>query len=437
MSYPTSRLVQLGLAGVLLALLAVVLPWVAVVAWLWLALLTAAAIMDLRLSRDTAGVTLRRSVPARSRLLEPCAFGYSVRNPCQRALDYDVLDELPAALGGDARLPTLQVAAGETQTLEQTLVPRRRGSHPLGPCYLYVRSLLGLFVRRCAFEDGQSFHVYPADSWPERSNLSSRTLRHELGLRPRRPRGAGGEFESLREYGRGDEPRRIDWRASARARKLIVRNFHVERNHTVLIAVDCGRLMGAHVDQESKLDHALSATVSLVRACAQSGDRIGFMAFDDELRAFVAPQRSSAALAPILEATLALESRPREPSYRALAEALQQKQKKRALIVILSDFVEGASGPALESYLGSLARRHCVLLVGVRDRLLQELDTPCPDVSGLQLYRRLLLQDLAVARGTAIARISRLGVQTLDLDPAEITVPLLDRYLEIREAGLM
>jgi uncharacterized protein (DUF58 family) len=420
-----------------LALASLLQPGAAVAAWLALALLACVMGLDFRASRAAPAPTLQRSFPARARLGESCVVSYELRNAARRALDYELLDELPEVLGGDARIGPQRAAALELQVLEREVTPRRRGSHTLGPSYLYVRSPLGLFVRRLEFAAGPLFHVYPAEAAPPPRGLGSRTLRHELGLRPRRPRGTGGEFESLREYTLDDEPRRIDWRASARARKLIVRNFHVERSHTVLIAVDCGRLMGALVDRQSKLDHALSATISLVQACARSGDRIGFLAFDRELRAFVPPQRSLSALPPILEATLALEPRAYEPSYRALAEVLQQKQKKRALIVVLSDFVEGASSPELEAYLGALARRHCVLLVGVRDRLLREIEQPHPEVSGLELYRRVVLHDLDVARGTAVARITRLGVQTLDLDPAQITAPLLDRYLEIREAGLL
>jgi uncharacterized protein (DUF58 family) len=317
------------------------------------------------------------------------------------------------------------------------ITPALRGQRALGPSVVYAVSPLALFVRRHMFEHGQALGVYPASSFPEHRGLSSRSLLAELGLRPRRPRGAGSEFESLREYTPDDEPRRIDWRASARSQKPVVRDFHTERNHTIMVAVDCGRLMAAQSGGASKLDHALAAAVSLVRACAQGGDRIGFVAFDEALRAWVPPQRPARALVPILEATLGLAPRACEPSYRTLANVLQERQKKRALIVLLTDFVEGASTPGLEAYLALLARRHCVLLVGLRDRLLREIEAPAPEVAGLDVYRRLVLQDLDVARQAAVARIARTGVQTLDLDATQITAPLLDRYLRIREAGLM
>ena len=435
--YPTARAALCAFGVALLAVVSLLLPGSAALVWLLLLALACVLALDLRALYQLPAPTLERGLPLRARLHEPCRIRYSLGNPGAQPLHVGLLDELPAELGGDLQRGPWQLQPGAFETFEHVVTPRQRGLRALGPSHVYASSPLALFVRRFGFEHGQALGVYPAHALPERRGLSSRTLLHELGLRPRRPRGAGSEYEALREYTPDDEPRKIDWRASARSQKPVVREYHSERNHTVLVAVDCGRLMAAHSDGASKLDHALAATVGLVRACAQGGDRIGFCAFDDALRAWVPPQRPARALAPILEATLALQPRACEPSYRALAGVLQERQKKRALIVLLTDFVEGASTPGLEAYLSLLARRHCVLLVGIRDRLLRELATPAPEVNGLDVYRRLVLQDLDVARQAAVARIARTGVQTLDLDAAQITAPLLDRYLQIRDAGLM
>jgi uncharacterized protein (DUF58 family) len=267
-------------------------------------------------------------------------------------------------------------------------------------------------------------------------SLQSRKLRPERGLSRARPRGASMEFASLREYCPSDEPRRIDWRASARARRLMVGDVHLERSHAVLIAVDCGRLMSGHATRTaSKLDCALGSSIDLAQACIRNGDRVGFLALDRELRAFVAPQRRSAVLASILEATLEVTPSAHECSYRKLLEVLRERQPRRALIVVLTDFTEGGHAHELETYLALLARKHVVLMVGIRDVLLRELDRAQPTVAGLGIYRRLVLQELDVARATALSRLGKLGVHTLDLDAASITTPLLARYQSLFESG--
>ena len=126
-----------------------------------------------------------------------------------------------------------------------------------------------------------------------------------------------------------------------------------------------------------------------------------------------------------------------EPDYRILVETLARQQKKRALVVVLTDFVEGGTSRGLEDYLAVLARRHCVMLVALRDRMLREVDEREPEISRERLYRRLALQDLVAEREAVLMRIGRFGAQVLDLDPSQITAPVLNRYLAVRDAALI
>jgi uncharacterized protein (DUF58 family) len=205
----------------------------------------------------------------------------------------------------------------------------------------------------------------------------------------------------------------------------------------VIVAVDTGRLMAAKTGGDSKLDCALDCAIALARLSGQFGDRVGLLAFDQELRALAKARSGAAGVGALIEATLELRPRPFEPNYRVLAETLARHQKKRALVVVLTDFVEGSASRELESYLAVLAHRHCVLLVAMRDRLLGELAVREPNIARSRLYRRLALQDLAVEREAALRRIAQFGVQTLDLDPVRITAPVLNRYLAIRQAALL
>jgi uncharacterized protein (DUF58 family) len=297
---------------------------------------------------------------------------------------------------------------------------------------------MGLFRLRSKLPGGGSIAILPLASTPQRqSGLSHRSLRDELGIRPRAARGEGTDFESLREYVAGDDPRHVDWHASARRGRVIVRQHQTERHHTVVIALDTGRLMAGLIEKSSKLDYAIDCAIALARASKEFGDRVGLIAFDRELRVFARPRAGFGGVGAIVRATLALNPFPFEPNYRVLVETLARYQKRRALVVVITDFVEGSASRELEEYLALLARRHCVMLVAMRDRLLSELTEPAPDISRELLYRRLALQDLAGEREVAIARMAAFGAQTLDLDPARITAPVLNRYLAIRQAALL
>jgi len=195
--------------------------------------------------------------------------------------------------------------------------------------------------------------------------------------------------------------------------------------------------MAARIGMDSKLDHAVQCGIALARASKEYGDRVGLLGFDRELRVLARPKPGRSGVGLMIEATLPLQPRPFEPNYRVLVETLARYQSKRALVVVLTDFVEGSASRELEAWLGVLARRHCVMLVALRDRLLAELDQREPEVSRARVYRRLALQDLAVEREAALGRIRRFGVQTLDLDPEQITAPVLNRYFAIRQSGLL
>jgi uncharacterized protein (DUF58 family) len=395
------------------------------------------ALVDWAVSRRDRGPQVERLLPARLLKGKAAAIIYKLARPEAPSTTVCVLDELPGELGGDLVIEGVKVGPGRRAEVAREVLPRSRGRYQLGPTYLLWRSRLGLLQFRASMAGAGQVAILPPAAAVRRTGLTQRSLREELGLRPRPARGEGTEFESMREYVDGDDPRHVDWHASARRGRLMVRQYQTERRQTVFVAVDTGRLMAARVDAISKLDHALECAVALAHASREYGDRIGFVAFDRELRTLVRPRSGANCAGALVQATLDLTAHQTEPSYRVLVETLAQCQKKRALVVVLTDFVEGSASSELESYLGVLARRHCVLLVALRDRLLAELDDREPEITRDRLYRRIALQDLALERAAALARIRRFGAQTLDLDPAGVTAPVLNRYLAIRQTALL
>ena len=381
---------------------------------------------------------IERILPARLIKDRSATVTYRIRRGAGPATTIDLLDELPDALGGDLRVAGVKLDRDRRIEISREILPARRGTFELGPTLILWRSRLGLLGLRAGVLTRSAVVILPPASTPQRRvGLNHRSLRDELGLKPRPLRGEGREFESLREYVNGDDPRHIDWRASARHSHLQVRQYQTERRHTVFVALDTGRLMGAYVDGTSKLDHAINCAAALARASIGYGDRIGFLAFDSALRLFARPRSGPAGVGGLIDATSALAPTSFEPDYRIVVETLARHQKKRALIVVLTDFVEGGTSRGLEDYLAVLARRHCVMLVAMRDRMLREVDEREPAISSDRLYRRLALQDLVAEREAVLARIGRFGAHVLDLDPSQITAPVLNRYLAVRDAALI
>lgn len=435
---PSPLLVRLFALTALGAVVSLPLPWLTAPTIAVAVIIALLSALDWLMSRRDPAPRVERTFPPRLVKDRSVSVSYRIARLDASVTSIDVLDELPEAVGGDLLLEGIRLGRDRRTEIARTIVPGRRGKFELGPILILWRSQLGLLNLRAAIASTGTVVVLPPASMPQRrSGLTRRSVFDELGIKPRPLRGEGSEFESLREYVTGDDPRHIDWRASARHTRLQVRQYQSERRHTVMIAIDTGRLMGAYVDGTSKLDHAINCASALARASIGYGDRVGFLAFDSMLRLFMRPRSGSAGVGALVEATSPLKPASSEPDYRILAETLARYQKKRALIVVLTDFVEGGAARSMEDYLAGLARRHCVMLVAMRDRILREADRREPAIPRDRLYRRLALQDLAAERETVLARIGRFGAQVLDLDPTQITAPVLNRYLAIRDAALI
>jgi uncharacterized protein (DUF58 family) len=420
--------VALGVAAVALPVL-----WPAAVG---AALLLAALLArDALLFRRAPAIEIERRLPARAVEGRACDLEIRLRNPGSLPVRAEVFEAISADLGpADPHWPRVVLPAGDALALHYSVTPRIRGDRPLGSVLLLERSPLGLLRRSALGPSDQVLRVYPdATRFLRPEALDPKRVLAALGVKPARRRGEGMEFESLRDFVPGDDPRRLDWAASARRGRPVVRLYQHERNHTVVIALDGSRLMAGRIGDRSKLDYAVDASLALTYAAIGAGDRVGMAVFDRELRGFIPPRRGRADLGEFVEMLRPVQPRMVEADFQTLARTLAMRQRQRSLLVILTDFVEADATPFVTP-LAVLARRHRVLLVAVRDRVFRELDAAGSEQGegALALYRRIVLDDLLREREVALGRLRRRGLQTLDLPPEAITAATLNRYLAIR-----
>jgi uncharacterized protein (DUF58 family) len=386
----------------------------------------------------TPHIEIERHVPDRLAVGREAEFELALKNPGAQPVEVDLFDELPRDLcGQDPHFADVRVPAGESSTLRYRVVPRERGERALGVAAALVRSPFGLLRRRELCPAGAPAQVFPdASRFLRPEALDTRRLLALLGVKPAARQGDGMDFDSLRDYVPGDDPRRLDWRASGRRGRLVMRQYRHEESHRVIVAIDSSRLMGARgaASEEgpgrSKLDHCVDASLALVYAALGSGDRAGLVVFDREIHARVAPCARRAELGLFVAALRDVQPRLVEADYRALCRSLLAQAGGRSLFVILTDFAD-APGAAVQAPLALLARRHRVLLVAVRDPVFGDSSAQGRAAKS-DLYRQIVLDELLREREEALAKLRRSGVQTLDLPHGELTAPVLNRYLAIR-----
>jgi len=312
------------------------------------------------------------------------------------------------------------------------LRPTRRGEAVVEAFTARWEDPLGLVARTVEIPIDRRIPVTPDIRSVREQALQFFTRRDFLsGLRMQRYLGEGSEFESLREYQPGLDPRGLDWKATARHRKLLVREFQAERNHPVIIAIDSGHLMREPIEGIPRLDHAINAALLFSFVALKSGDRVGLLSFDDRIREFLPPRRGAASFPRLQSHCSRIEYSDRETNFTLSMAELRQRVRRRSLVVCFTDFVDTITAQLMVENLKRLGSRHLLLFVGLRDSGLEGLRNARPS-DALAVHRSVVAEELLRERGAVLAELRRSGIQCLDCTPAELSNALIAQYLRIR-----
>jgi uncharacterized protein (DUF58 family) len=345
-------------------------------------------------------------------------------------LDEDLEPQPPTSL----RVPRARRGAAHAQV---ALVPRRRGRLLVKALHARWTGPLGLVRRQTRSPVGATIAVVPNVRAVRAAAIRYFASREFLaGLKVERYLGDGSEFESLREYVPGMDHRAIDWKASAKHRKLHAMEFRAERNHQVILAVDTGHLMREPLGGIPKLDHAVNAALLMAYFGLRTGDRVGLYGFDERPRSFTEPQGGLMAFPRLQAAGADLDYGRGETNFTLGLAELSLRLKRRSLVVLLTDFVDTVTTELMVENLERLARRHLVVFVTLRDPALAELAGARP-ASTLSLHRAVIAHDLVREREVVLRRLRRIGASVIDAAPGEVSVQLVNRYLEIRRREMI
>lgn len=356
----------------------------------------------------------------------------SVRNQSPRPLAIWLRDEPPDAFQVKPRIFTGLVAARGLWQETYRVHPLRRGDYMFGNLNLRWGGPLGLSLRQARFQAAGSVKVYPNLLDVRRYDLLLRRNRlQELGLRHTRLFGEGTEFERLREYLPDDEFRRINWKATARRNRPVTMEYQTERSQNVMAVLDTGRMMQSPVARMAKLDYVINAVLLLAYVATGKGDKVGLMTFADEVTRFLPARQGRGQFYRMLELLYAVEAQPVEPDYQRSLSYLALKQRKRALVVIFTDLSGGLSMQALVSHVSVLAQRCLPLIVTISDPDIHATARQRPRDS-LDVYKRAAASQLLDERQIALDYLQRQGVLTLDVPANQLSLAVINRYLELK-----
>ncbi len=478
---PSPRLaVYVGL-GAAWWLVAAFLPGFLLLALVYNLALIALAIADLKFSPQPADFEVWRTFEPKMNLGVPNAVTLHARSKASQKSILTLRDEVPDSFTvatdepprfqDNIPLPPLPRAilrldTGDEESGAYKLMPNRRGDFKFGALSGRYGTTLGLWFRQFKREiEDEGARVYPDTTGVRRYELALREGKmRDIGLHLLKLRGRGTEFESLRDYTSDDEFKSINWKASARSGKLIATNYEIERDQTIVICLDCGRMMTSMASSKaetpvaatddwqnekgaplgipvidtplSKLDCAINATVLLAHVSASMGDNVGLLLFSDTVLNYLPPRKGRIQTGQIIEALYAAQPSLVEPDYQVAYEHLLTRRLRRSLVVTFTDIIDPEASRELLNASAALRRHHNALCVTINNRDVTELAAQYPNTPG-ELYDKAMAQRMLHQRESALENLRAFGVGILDVEARELSVATVNRYLNMKSRGVM
>lgn len=383
------------------------------------------------------GIEVTRTIARTCSLGVPLDSEITVENRTPIMLNGSVRDDLPEHFEASPSEHKLRLPPMGRMTAYRKLTPGRRGAFRLENVYLRFSSPLQLWVRQLCLPLENPLNVYPDMKQLSDYALLARTNRLSLiGVRKTRRVGQDNEFERLRDYTRDDNYRHIDWRSTARRRKLTVRQFQNDQSQRVIFLLDCGRMMTNERGGYTLLDYALNSTLMMAYVALAQGDSVGMLCFSDTIHSYIPPRGGSSQMNRLIQAGFDQFPRLVESRYDQAFLYLSTHCKRRSLVVLATNVIDEVNAGAVVDYLGNIHGQHLPLGVLLRDREMFEA-ADSPDGDAFQMYRAAAAADILLWRDQVLKDLEHRGVLVVDAFPDELTAPLVNQYLEVKAKHLL
>lgn len=352
-------------------------------------------------------------------------------------VNLELIDELPFQFQKrDLRIPAT-LRSAETREITYRLRPVKRGEYHFGTLNLYISGRLGLLQRRFRPDGEETVKVYPSFVQMRRFELLAISNRlWEAGIKKVRRIGNSMEFEQVRNYVIGDDPRFINWKATARKGDLMLNAYQEERSQQVYSLIDKGRAMQMPFEGLSLMDYAINASLVLANTALSKGDKAGLVTFAEKMGHLVPAAKQRTHLNTILEVLYNQRTRSLEPNYELLYTTIRRKISQRSLLVLFTNF-ESLSGMKRQlPYLAALAKRHLLLTVFFENTELEAVLTGSPQDTEA-IYLKATVEQFAYEKRLIVKELSRHGIHTVLTPPADLTVHTINKYLEFKSRNLL
>ena len=389
------------------------------------------------LYRPKNGIFARRKAPERLSNGDENPLSIYLENHYDFPVQIQIIDEIPFQFQKRDLMFRTALQSAETQILEYTLRPTKRGEYSFGAVNVYVKSPIRLLKRRYQFSQDKMVIVYPSFLQLRAYELMAISNRlTELGVKKIQKIGQSQEFEQIRQYVQGDDIRNINWKATARRNDLMVNAFQEEKSQNVYCLIDKGRVMQMPFDGLSLLDYAINATLVLSNIAIYKQDKAGVITFSDRMGQVLLADRKAGQMTKILDVLYKQKTRFLETDYEALYVHTKTYIRQRSLFLLFTNFETVTSMRRQLPYFRKLAKNHLLIIVFFENTELRALlDKPVNTTE--KIYLKTIAEKYFYEKQQIIKELGQFGIQALLTAPQNLTVNTVNKYLELKSRGMI
>lgn len=359
----------------------------------------------------------------------------AVHNDSPYPFSYRMVDGLPQSF--ERPFPIVGTIPKEA-TVEISYDSRAlvRGRYEINKLYFRYSSLLGLWEKQVTVELAGSVKVIPDLTETKHYLENAQKYLVYEGLKIRRQRSGVGDFSKIRSYVVGDDPRKINWRQTAKLREVMTNEYEPEHGKYITILIDCGRMMGAELSQGNRLEKALEAVLTVTAAALQKGDYVAVLAFSNEIKVYVPPAKGMAHLQTILQAIYHVKVDPAESNYAAVLQYLEMVQKKRSLLLLFSDVRTFLHEESALILLKRLRQRHLFLMIGIEDQTLLKKVKEEPETVQAAMSKSIAQQQILFKKREK-NKWEKQGLIMIEAREEKLAITAVSSYIDIMNQNLL
>jgi uncharacterized protein (DUF58 family) len=393
------------------------------------------SLLDLFFSPSKKQLSFQRTISAELERGITYPVTIEVQNTSTYSFSYRLVDDLPQAFGRP--FPIVGSIPKETaMRISYETTPLVRGKYEINKVYFRYRSLLGLWEKQVTAELKAEVKVIP-DLTETKQYLENaqKYLMYE-GLKIRRQQNGVGEFSKIRNYVVGDDPRKINWRQTAKLREVMTNEYEPEHGKYITILIDCGRMMGAELATGNRLEKALEAALTVTAAALQKGDYVSVLAFSKDIKVFVPPAKGMAHLQTILQAIYSLKVDAAESNYAAVLQYLEMVQKKRSLLLLFSDVRTFLHEESALILFKRLRQRHLFVMIGIEDQTLLKRVREEPNTVQAAM-RKSIAQQQILFKKREKNKWEKQGLVMIEAREEKLAITAVSHYIEMMNQNLL